>query len=777
MKETRCMRRGNTTRSHNMVATAVLDEALRGGEPARKLEARAHARLRAAEAALAAALPTAPAFIAETRAASQVRADEAHALLTELDMISESLDDIAASGAKLVEKATEDLAREEALRDLSLALPPFVQVADALNATDGVEGLSFDQLQKCLATLEAAIVVAQASSAPVLRRAVPELEERAYEATAMMKARYMDTFEVRSQSIVARSRSQQGSVSHLVAVGAPSVALAKAGLLKDAIEGIVSELVRNNVADGLRAATVFFESNAGSGSALEWTVGSEGSGELLEFDLDDLDDVPDADIDAMTDALDIANAASRALKVFDLFRENVVGIDHSRDLANALRGWFADAILPAAGVVKSMRTCYAESGVPRDALRVRALATSAAARVLQAAVRARGATSFELVVDTDALEATVGAECRGEAVFAARRAIATFADARHDEAEMAPCPIASAAFIPRPQRPPEYFAPCLVSQAASIVLGVFRATRADALEALTGGSTGIGNALNAAAVECIRAYQEDVPVQHGDDLRASLRLKALYYNDCMMLAHACRVSAQNSTAGASAEVLKAAVGLERAAHNAMMVVRRTAEQRLMENLNAACRNGALGAYGTLTRIQRGSALSAAFNAMREVVSVFAQIVPTELAELAAATLLDKYLTRLCNEVVLLPEISADGCDQIDAILVDADKNVNNLMDLVKGMNFVRAGAPPPEMVSKMRNTQRRLHAIREILSARMEDIVTAYREGKYDTLIDRQAVEHFILAIFEDTPLRASFIADLDVSLEAESGEWSNSNW
>ena len=253
-----------------------------------------------------------------------------------------------------------------------------------------------------------------------------------------------------------------------------------------------------------------------------------------------------------------------------------------------------------------------------------------------------------------------------------------------------------------------------------------------------------------------------------------MRLKALYYNDCMMFAHTCRMSAASQQ---SNTLIEEAEKLEEAANKAMMVVRRTAEQRLIENLNAACRNGALGAYGALTRIQRGSALSAAFSAMREVVSVFVDVVPTELAEVAGGRLIDMYISRLCNEVVALPEISAEGCEQITEILDEANKNVEYLLGLVKGMDVLRAGAPPPEIISKVRLGLQRMHAIREILNARMEDITISFRSGNYEGLISRAEVEHFIRGIFEDTPLRTSFIQDLDVTLKEEEGEWENNDW
>ncbi len=225
------------------------------------------------------------------------------------------------------------------------------------------------------------------------------------------------------------------------------------------------------------------------------------------------------------------------------------------------------------------------------------------------------------------------------------------------------------------------------------------------------------------------------------------------------------------------DLLAIAAKLDSTAQNAMRSIRMSAEQRLDDNLNNACREGLLGAYGSFLRFQRGAALSAALSALKEVVTVLSDIVATEIAELAAATLCDKYLSRLCDEVLALQEISAEGCEQIDKILADAHENVETLMSLVAGMAKLRRGAPAPAPVERLRTTKMRLCAYQEVLNGRMEDLVLKFREGKYNGLIDRNAIEHFLVAIFEDTPLRAGFIRDLDLSVEEEVGEWDNSNW
>ncbi|PXF45523.1 hypothetical protein BWQ96_04725 [Gracilariopsis chorda] len=757
-----------------MVATKILDEALRGGEPARALEQRCLASLHRAESEVKEALSSAPAFIAESKSKHILlltNADEVNAMI---EMLGESLDEITKRTQQMNERSRLDSLRKEALDDLSAELVPFVKVAEALQVSDSISEASFPELQLSITQLHRTAALASESGYSQLVRMITELHERADEATAMMKARYMDTYEVRPNSIIARGHRASSPSINIATADASSTALAEAGMLDDAIQGIVSELVRNQVASGLAQATVCFESRSDLNYVLEWSSGVDDSAELLEFDLDDLETVSEDDIDIMTQHLDISNAAARALRIYDVFRDHVVGPDFSRQLAVAMQPWFIDHVLPSSIITSSSRPSK-HGSVPREMLRSRVMTVSACARVIQEAVRARGATSFKLRLDIDCLEGTIGAECRAQAVLTARKAIGTFADARHDDHEMVECPLSATRYIPLSERRQDYFPPCLVTRAALTVQDMFLSTRMDAVKAHKSGSPTIGSALNAASIECLRAYREDVPVQHNSELRASLRLKALYYNDCLMLAHSCRRSHKETGFQEDLDVQKRS--LEEAANKVMMIVRRTAEQRLVENLNAACRNGALGAYGTLTRIQRSSALSGAYNAMREVVHVFSEIVPTELAEIAASTLLQKYLVILMKEVVALSEISADGCEQIDGILEDADNNVNTLMDNVKSMETLRGNASPPNIVVQLRSSQQRLSAIREILNARMEDIVRAYRTGKYNAIISRQEVEHFVKAIFEDTPLRSGFIADLDMSLEQESQEWENSNW
>jgi hypothetical protein len=771
------------------VRTEVLEAALRGGEPARLLAAQCGERRAAADAALAATLRRAPAVVAESRERSSTLRRQQGELSADLDALSTSLDVLVESSEKISARSLVAKEKLAALDDLGRVLAPMVIVSEAICDAESAEPRDVARLHETLVKLENATRVASEHDLPQLLSLLPTLQGHVSETTAMMQFRFLDLVAVAENSVTARTRPRGGGDGRT----SPADALAKAGLLDEALRAIVTELRKKSVAEGLRGAPVFVSTPGGGGGgpergpSLGWSVDGAPDGELLEFDFDDLDDVPDEDVDAMTAALDISNAASRAIAVFDLIRDNVVGDAHSAALAAAFHPWIVERLLPVGSVSMSLRGQYEEDGVPPVALRARVLALSASARVLEAAMHSRGADPSRFVIDVDvgSMEDTVAGECRGLAVLAARRAIGSFADARHNASQIVPCPLSAHVYVPRPERGSDYFPPCLVSQSATAVLDVFSRARTDGLQAMAGGSTVIGAALIAAGYECIDAYRVDVPLQHGEDMRASLRLKALYYNDCMMLKHACQradamdkeqVSGGEGPAASSEDMLQVSTGLAKAAEAVMLSVRRTAERGLMDNLSSACRNGALGAYGTLTRIQRSSALTAAYNAVREVVEVFADTVPTEIAVLAAASLCEKYIRKLCDAVADLDEILPNGCEQIDSILEDAVDKTRSLMRLVNGKEL-RNDDPPPEIAARLEAAQRRADAYRHVVTARMEDIVSRYREGAYGDGLDRAQVETFLLKIFEDTPLRASFIKELDVSPEAEAEEWGDQEW
>jgi hypothetical protein len=769
------------------VRTEVLEAALRGGEPAKLLAAKCAERRAAADAALAATLRHAPAVICEARERSVTLRRQRMEISDDLDVVSTSLDDLVGSSEKLSARALLAKEKVAAIEDLSRILAPMATIAKSIELAESGNDSDVATLHQTLLALENATRIASEDDAPQLRNMLPTLQDHVSETTAMMQFRFLDLILVTETSVTARRRLRFESGK------SPADALAKAGLLEEALRAVVDDLRKRHVAEGLRRASFFFASeNRGSesptGPSVEWSSEGISDGELLEFDFDDLDDVPENEVDAMSAALDISNPVSRAIAIFDLIREHVVGGAHSAALAAAFHPWMVEAVLPVGGVLTSLRPQLCEDGVPPEALRARVLALSSSARVLQAAMHSRGADMATFIVNHDnaSMEATVAAECRGVAVLSARRAIGTFADARHDSSRMMPCPLSAHEYVPPSERDADYFPPCLVSRSATAVLDVFSRTRTDALQALTSGSKTIGTALLAAASECVDAYRVDVPLQHSEEMRGSLVLKALYYNDCMMLKQACRRAdamdkEQTQNEANSAESFRymelVSVTLAKAASDVMINLRRTAEKGLVDNLAAACKNGALGAYGTLTRIQRGSALTAAYNSIRELVEVFANIIATEIAELAAASLCDKYIRKLCDSVAALDEILPDGCEQIDFILEDAVAKTESLMTLVQGMDELRNGAAAPEVVLKLASAQRLANAYRHIVTARMEDIVNKYRAGGYGSEVDRDQVEMFLVKIFEDTPLRAAFIKELDVSQEAEAEEWGDQGW
>lgn len=765
------------------VRTEVLEAALRGGEPAKLLSAKCAERRAAADAALAAKLENAPLAIAEARERSSTLRQQKGQISGDLDVLSTSLDDLVGSSETISARALLAQEKVAALDDLACVLAPMAIIAEAIEVAESGRHSDVASLHETLLALENATRIASENDGAQLRKLLPTLQDLVSETTAMMQFRFMDLIQMTETSISTRARTRFDSGR------SPADALAKAGLLDEAMRAIVEELGKNHVADGIRKSSVFVASGSGGGNStagpsVEWSPGGSPDGELLEFDMDDLDDVPETEVDAMDAALDISNSASRAIAIFDLIRDHVIGDTHSAALAAAIYPWIVKEVLPVSAVLTSLRP-QLQDGVPTEALRSRVLATSASARVLQAAMISRGADAsiFAVDLDTAAMENAVAAECRGIAVLSARRAIGSFADARHDSSRMMPCPLSALEYVVPAEREADFFPPCLVSQSATSVLDLFLRTRGDAQQASSSGSATIGKALHAAAYECVDAYRMDIPFQHSEDMRRSLLLKALYYNDCMMLKHACqRADAMDmeqaaSDVESSEDMLQVSAGLGKAGNDVMVSLRRTAEKGLMDNLASACRNGALGAYGTLTRIQRGSALTAAYNAIRELVEVFANVIPTEIAEMAAASLCEKYIRKLCDEVTGLDEILPNGCEQIDSILEDAVAKTDSLMRLVNGMEKLRNGAQAPEMVTRLASARVRANAYRHIVTARMEDIVTKYRSGGYGSEIDRNQIETFLLKIFEDTPLRASFIKELDVSTEAEAEEWGDQEW
>lgn len=769
-----------------MVRVELLNEALRGGDSAKTLVTRTKKRLDAANRTLQEALRDAPDYVVESRTRHQELCSSSEALNAELDMLSESLEEITLKSQNVVTESRVHASKSTLLAELASALPPFVQVADALHVTDTIENQSFLELQGTLHMLQAAILVAQASNHPLLLRTADELENRAQETTALMNARYMDLFQIKSNSVSARflqlDDTGDSSSAERPAVGVASEALEKVGLLQNAINNTVEDIMRNDVARGLRAATIFFSADAPEGRSLEWSFGDGNDGEVLEFSFDDIEGFSEEDIDAMSESLDISNAAARAVKLFDMFRDVVLGEKYAGDLALALQPWFEEHVLPASGVAVSERRSFQGTGVPKEKLRTRAHVTTVSARVVERALQARGSPQFRLSADQDALERTVGNRCSIDAVSAAKRATLTFADADHDPNLFMQSPISVTQYLPRSQRTPEYFPPCLVSQSAATVLAIFDSTRSDAIDAHKGGSLGIAEALDSAAVEILRLYVRDVQMDHADELRSSYRLKSVYYCDCRMLSHACKLSLSKlgeTTEANTAGLREVANDLDRTALQWMGMIRQTAERNLTTSLDTACWNGALGAYGTLTRLQRGTALLNAKNSLDVVLKELAEIIPTETAEQGAATLCEMYLTRLCDEVIKLPEISAEGCEQIDKILSDSLANVHQMMGYVAKMNEVRRGAPPPPQATRLETAKKRVDIYREVLSSRMEDLVIRYRQGKYEGFLSRDDMEHFLVAIFESSPLRDSFIRDLSttLNLEAEAEEWTNEDW
>ena len=70
----------------------------------------------------------------------------------------------------------------------------------------------------------------------------------------------------------------------------------------------------------------------------------------------------------------------------------------------------------------------------------------------------------------------------------------------------------------------------------------------------------------------------------------------------------------------------------------MKQIRLVADRKLRSSLDRASRNGALGAYGTLTRLQCLTALMSANSSLDQVTRMLKDLILTETSEQGAASL-------------------------------------------------------------------------------------------------------------------------------------------
>lgn len=749
-----------------MVKVQILDEALKGGEPARLLLERSTARRISAQKALSGELSTCSSYITESRSHMIEKQRELKELKGELDMMEESLQDLKGTSVDITRRAEEATVSMKVLQEVETALKPFLKVGDALQASSSMVNMTMNELQEMKVALKEALGVCQEAEFPILKEAKNVLQERLSGISTCMKDRFLELVEIKTDCIVVET-STMSKAERKAAI----VALYHEGLLEKACRAIIARFRSENVASGIRNAKEFVAVEDGNG--WKWTGGREGTNnvDLLEFDLDDLDEIDEDDVDVMTGAPSMPNAAARALKIFDLLRNKLVGAEFSGILANAMQSWISSELLPPSAILSQDPSA---GNASTDSLRMHIRAMSAAAYVLQTSFRLRGAPdSFKVSVNSEAIESKVGAECRAQVLLSARREIAKFAAARHSNDAFAPCPISSPN-IPEESRGPAWFPFCIVSQSAVSIMKLCERVWNDAREAMPSESDVMFNTLTSAARDAMEAYGEDVPLQHSDELRGSLRLKVLFYNDCMMLGHLCQRQAgsdsfQNAPEIVGEDLRNTGVELQSIARNTLAAVSNAVQQALMENMDGACRNGTLCAYGTIVRIQRNNSLSAARNVIRELASTFSSFAPAEVAISTAANMCTIYLNRFCDELLLLDEIGEPECRILNDTLSDACENVEALMTMatngVTSQGFVGGRSLEPVM-GDLDRAQRRVSAFREVLDSRMVHIVSSFRARKYDGLIDREAIEKLIRAIFEDSPRRESSIKELDLVAE-----------
>ena len=243
-------------------------------------------------------------------------------------------------------------------------------------------------------------------------------------------------------------------------------------------------------------------------------------------------------------------------------------------------------------------------------------------RVSERALRARGSPEFKLTADRHTLENTVGATCSADALAAATRVTTTFPDADHHVSVIVKYPLSGQVYLPRSSRPPEYFPPCMVSQCAATGLVVFDGTGPDAIDSVKRVLTGIGAALDCASVEILRFYAQDVQADYRSEVHRSYGLMSLHYDNCIMFGHACKLLLNklgHRTVVKSYKLRIVASQFKLAALEWTKQIRLAAERKLRSSLDRTSRNGGLGAYGTLTRLQYGTALMSANSSLNQVI--------------------------------------------------------------------------------------------------------------------------------------------------------------
>ncbi|KAK1860549.1 hypothetical protein I4F81_003137 [Pyropia yezoensis] len=363
--------------------------------------------------------------------------EESVATLTaSLDALTKHLD-----AAERAAKAAD--AKASLLAELAAALSPYASAGAALRpeaAGDPVGAAA------AAAALRAELAAADggggggvrsvgdaAGAGGVLDAAADLLDARAREAGADLAAAFDTLLVVRS-----------GGVS-LHPGAAVADALASVGGLPTALASVADRFRAGRVAAALRAATAFFDTDAGGGEVrYEWVLPPKGAPPPagrggpppppLEWEPADREaagaEVGVDDWAAMAAEPAVANACARALRLLDSTVTVVLGGGHARPAVDAWTGWALNDFFAPRAVL----------GRSPEGLARRVTAAAAASRVLETALGARrrkaadgGAAGSEkgghsgeeeeltLAVQPGVLEAQIAGELRAQALLDARR--------------------------------------------------------------------------------------------------------------------------------------------------------------------------------------------------------------------------------------------------------------------------------------------------------------------------------------------------------------------
>uniref|UniRef100_A0A7S1XH19 Uncharacterized protein n=1 Tax=Compsopogon caeruleus TaxID=31354 RepID=A0A7S1XH19_9RHOD len=376
--------------------------------------------------------------------------------------------------------------------------------------------------------------------------------------------------------------------------------------------------------------------------------------------------------------------------------------------------------------------------------------------------------SLAVMKDPEVLEKKIGLDIRAQVLLRARHAISNFVNKNEEHVLVAPT---ASAFRPKSDRGPLWFPSCLVTASACDIMNTAKDLLPAAVEVLKGGSTTLANAMVSAAKESLDAFRNDIPLEHADDFGPSIRLRVLFHNDCMMLGFmASNIGA--TIRGAPPSLVKAysgvAIKLRSSAAETISEIINETRLKMEGFLRIATENQALGETGTVIgRRRTQSAISKAFNSLRETVVVFAGFLPAEEGQSYSLSLLGGFLDHISFAIMNLLDISTGASECLIALIGDTLNNCTSLQELILSMGHEGASEP----IASYKVAEKRARALQSILDLRMEDIVTRYKEGEFDGMFTRQNIEVLILAIFEDTDLRKQFIEELDIK-EEEGWNW-----